>query len=58
MAVNQQTNKRQIVVLGVETSQVNNTVTMVAGPNRAPRRRLVKRGIVADVMSLTDEGKL
>ncbi|MFO1126067.1 MAG: hypothetical protein U1E25_12935 [Methylocystis sp.] len=57
-AVRRQTNNRQVVVLGVETSEANNSVTIGVGPNRAPWRCLVKRGIVADVMSLTDEGKL
>jgi hypothetical protein len=45
-------------VLSVETSEANNSVTIGVGPKRAPWRCLVKRGIVADVMSLTDEGKL
>lgn len=33
-------------------------VTIGVGPNRAPWRCLVKRGNVAEFMSLTDEGKL
>jgi len=45
-------------VLGAETSEANDSVTIGAGPNRAPWRCLVKRGIVAEVTSLTDEGKL
>ena len=57
-AVKRQTNNRQVVVLSVETSEANNSVTIGVGPNRAPWRCLVKREIVADVMSLTDEGKL
>ena len=57
-AVKRQTNNPKLVVLSVETSEANNTVTIGVGPNRAPWRCLVKRGIVADVMSLTDEGKL
>ena len=57
MAVKRQTNNRQVVVLSVETSEANNSVTIGVGPNRAPWRCLVKREIVADVMSLTDEGK-
>jgi hypothetical protein len=50
--------RTQVVVLGVETSDANNTVTIGVGPDRAPWRCLVKHGIVADVMSLTVEGKL
>lgn len=57
-AVKRQTNNPKLVVLSVETSEANNTVTIGVGPNRAPWRCLVKRGIVADVTSLTDEGKL
>ncbi|MFA6205493.1 MAG: hypothetical protein WC689_04735 [Methylocystis sp.] len=58
LAVKRQTNNPKLVVLSVETSEANNSVTIGVGPNRAPWRCLVKRGIVADVMSLTDEGKL
>jgi hypothetical protein len=58
LAVKRKTNNPKVVVLSVETSEANNSVTIVVGPNRAPWRCLVKRGIVADVMSLTDEGKL
>jgi|GEM_PF-6529605 len=58
LAVKRQTNNPKVVVLSVETSEANNTVTIGVGPNRAPWRCLVKRGIVADVTSLTDEGKL
>ncbi|MGD9545370.1 MAG: hypothetical protein AB7F41_14165 [Methylocystis sp.] len=57
-AVKRQTNNPKAVVLGAESSEANNSVTIGVGPNRAPWRCLVKRGIVADVMSLTDEGKL
>ena len=58
VAVKRQTNTPKLVVLGVETSEANNSVTIGVGPNRAPWRCLVKRGIVAEIMSLTDEGKL
>ncbi|MGJ0397538.1 MAG: hypothetical protein ACR65U_15055 [Methylocystis sp.] len=44
--------------LSAETSEANINLTIGVGPNRAPWRGLVKRGIVAEVMSLTDEGKL
>jgi hypothetical protein len=57
-AVKRQTNNPKVVVLGVETSEANNAVTIGVGPKGAPWRCLVKRGIVAEVMSLTDEGKL
>lgn len=58
LAVKRKTNNPKVGVLSVETSEANNTVTIGVGPDRAPWRCLVKRGIVADVMSLTDEGKL
>ncbi|MBG0792033.1 hypothetical protein IYY11_00770 [Methylocystis sp. H62] len=58
LAVKRKTNNPKVVVLSVETSEANNSVTIGVGPDRAPWRCLVKRGIVADVMSLTDEGKL
>lgn len=52
------TRNARLVVLGTETSEANNSVTIGVGPQRAPWRCLVKRGKVADVTSLTDEGKL
>jgi hypothetical protein len=58
VAVKRQTNNSKVVVISAETSEANNSVTIGVGPIRAPWRCLVKRGIVADVMSLTDEGKL
>lgn len=58
LAVKRKANNPKVVVLNVETAEANNTVTIGVGPDRAPWRCLVKRGIVADVMSLTDEGKL
>ena len=57
-AVKRQINNPKLVVLSVETSEANNSVTIGVAPNRAPWRCLVKREIVADVTSLTDEGKL
>ena len=47
-----------VLLQGTETSEANNTVYVGVGPKRAKWRCLVKNGIVADVMSLTDEGKL
>jgi hypothetical protein len=55
LAVKRKTNNPKVVVLSVETSEANNSVTIGVGPDRAPWRCLVKRGIIADVMSLTDE---
>lgn len=57
-AVKKTTHNPKAVVIGAESSEANNTVTIGVGPQRAPWRCLVKRGVVADVMSLTDEGKL
>ncbi|MGJ0534896.1 hypothetical protein [Methylocystis sp.] len=53
VAVKRQTNTPKLVVLSAETSEANNSVTIGAGPNRAPWRCLVRRGVVAEVMSLT-----
>jgi hypothetical protein len=57
-AVKKQSQNPQVVVLGAESSEANNSVTIGVGPNRAPWRCLVKRGVVAEVTSLADEGKL
>lgn len=56
-AVAQQTGN-SVTVLSSEFSQANTLVIVGVGPNRAPWRCLVSGGIVADVMSLTDEGAL
>ena len=58
MTVKRQTNNPKLVMISAEASEANNSVTIGVGPNRAPWRCHVKRGVVADVMSLTDEGKL
>lgn len=57
-AVTQQTNNPDVILLGSEFSQANNAVTVGVGPQKAKWRCLVKDGIVAEVMSLTDEGAL
>ena len=57
-AVKKQTRNPKVTVLGAESSEANNSVKVGVGPQRAPWRCLVKDGRVADVMSLTDEGKL
>jgi hypothetical protein len=57
-AVRTQTRNPRLVVLRTEFSQANNSVTVGVGPQRAPWRCLVKRGVVAEVMSMVDEGRL
>jgi hypothetical protein len=57
-AVRKQTNNPKVVVVSVEISEANNSVTLGVGPQRAPWRCLVKNGTVAEVTSLTDEGKM
>lgn len=57
-AVSQQTRNGDVVLLGSETSEANDSVIVGVGPNRARWRCLVKNGAVSDVMSLTNEGNL
>jgi hypothetical protein len=57
-AVRKTTNNPKVVVIEAISSEANNTVTVGVGPDRAPWRCLVKRGVVADVMSQTNEGRL
>lgn len=57
-AVASQTGNRQVALLSSESSEANDAVIVGVGPHRAPWRCLVKDGVVAGVMSLTDEGKL
>jgi hypothetical protein len=57
-AVKRVTKNPKAVVLEALSSEANNTVKVGVGAKRAPWRCLVKRGKVADVMSLTDEGAL
>lgn len=57
-AVSIKTNNGEVVVLGTETSEANNVVTIGVGPNHAPWRCLVSKGVVAEVSSQTDEGRL
>lgn len=56
-AVAAQTNNTG-VVLESDTSEANNTVIVGVGPQQARWRCLVKNGIVAETMSLTNEGTL
>ena len=57
-AVSIKTNNGDVVVLSTETSEANNVVVVGVGPQRAPWRCLVSRGVVAEVSSQTDEGRL
>jgi hypothetical protein len=57
-AVSIKTNNGDVVVLSTETSEANNLVVVGVGPQRAPWRCLVSKGVVAEVMSMTDEGAL
>ncbi|WP_343115854.1 hypothetical protein [Ostreiculturibacter nitratireducens] len=47
-----------VSILSSEFSQANTLVMVGVGPDRAPWRCLVSGGIVAEVMSMTDEGYL
>jgi hypothetical protein len=57
-AVKKKTQNPKVVVIGAIGSEANNQVTLGVGPQRAPWKCLVKRGRVAEVSSLTDEGAL
>mgnify|MGYP001547400289 FL=1 len=57
-AVSIKTNNGDVTVLRTETSEANNLVVVGVGPNKAPWRCLVSGGVVAEVMSMTDEGAL
>lgn len=57
-AVKKTTHNPKAVILETQASEANNTVTVGVGPQKAPWRCLVKRGVVADVMSQTNEGGL
>jgi hypothetical protein len=57
-AVSIKTNNGDVVVLSTETSEANNVVVVGVGPKHAPWRCLVSKGVVAEVMSLTNEGAL
>jgi hypothetical protein len=47
-----------VVTLSVEESEANTLVMVGVGPNKAPWKCLSKDGVVAEVMSMTDEGAL
>lgn len=57
-AVSIKTNNGDVTLLRTETSEANNLVVVGVGPNKAPWRCLVSGGVVAEVMSMTDEGAL
>lgn len=57
-AVKRKTNNKDVTVLDATSSEANNMVTLGVGPDKAKWKCLVKNGIVAEVMSLTDEGGL
>ena len=57
-AVSTQTNNGEVVTLSVEESEANTLVMVGVGPNKAPWKCLAKNGVVAEVMSMTDEGAL
>jgi hypothetical protein len=57
-AVSIKTNNGDVTVLSTETSEANNVVIVGVGPRRAPWRCLVSEGVVAEVSSQTDEGRL
>ncbi|MBL8790118.1 MAG: hypothetical protein JNM45_06440 [Rhizobiales bacterium] len=57
-AVSNTTNNGDVTVLSASSSEANNEVIIGVGPNKARWQCLVKKGKVANVMSLTDEGAL
>ncbi|MEJ1161789.1 hypothetical protein [Prosthecomicrobium sp. N25] len=57
-AVSLKTNNGDVVLISTETSEANTVVLVGVGPAKAPWRCLVSRGIVGEVTSLTNEGKL
>jgi hypothetical protein len=57
-AVSLKTNNGDVVLLGSETSEANDTVYVGVGQQRAKWKCLVKRGKVAEVSSMTNEGGL
>jgi len=57
-AVARQTGNSQVRTLSTEFSEANNVVMVGVGPNAAPWRCLISRGVVQEVMSMTNEGSL
>jgi len=57
--VRRTTNNADVSIVEMIYSEANSQVKVAVGPNRAPWRCLVSRsGVVAQVMSLTNEGAL
>lgn len=58
-AVSQTTNNGDVEIVEMIFSEANSQVTVGVGSDRAPWRCLVSNtGVVAEVMSMTDEGAL
>ena len=57
-AVSFQTNNGDAITLSSTFSEANTVVIVGVGPERARWRCLVSNGVVAEVMSLTNEGTL
>lgn len=58
-AVSNETNNGDVTVLSSEFSEANTLVMIGVGADRAPWRCLVSNdGVVAEVMSMSDEGML
>ena len=57
-AVSHEANNGDVVTLSVETSEANSIVMVGVGPNRAPWKCLASGGVIAEVMSMKDEGAL
>ncbi len=57
-AVMRETGNPQVRTLRTEFSEANNTVIVGVGPDAAPWQCLISGGVVAGVMSMTDEGSL
>lgn len=57
--VGRTTNNPSVTILGMSYSEANSEVKIGVGPTNAPWRCLVSNsGVVAEVMSLTNEGAL
>lgn len=57
-AVALETGNSQVRTLRTEFSEANNAVIVGVGPNAAPWQCLIKGGVVAGIMSMTNEGTL
>lgn len=57
-AVMRETGNPQVRTLSTMFSEANNAVIVGVGPDAAPWQCLISGGVVAGVMSMTDEGAL